>query len=42
MANDSRLLPQTFEGGQLTSMEIEGLTIDGGRLTQVNQRDSSN
>jgi hypothetical protein len=42
LANDSRLLPQTFEGGQLTSMEIEGLTIDSGRLTQVNQRDSSN
>ncbi|MNK45374.1 Porin-like protein NicP precursor [compost metagenome] len=42
LANDSRLLPQTFEGGQLTSLEIEGLTVDAGRLTQVNQRDSSN
>jgi hypothetical protein len=41
LANDSRLLPQTFEGGQLTSLEIEGLTVDAGRLTQVNQRDSS-
>ncbi len=41
-ANDSRLLPQTFEGGQLTSLEIEGMTVDAGRLTQVNQRDSSN
>jgi hypothetical protein len=42
LANDSRLLPQTFKGGQLTSLEVEGLTLDGGRLTQVNQRDSSN
>ncbi|MFJ7795663.1 OprD family porin [Pseudomonas sp. NPDC096950] len=41
LANDSRLLPQTFEGGQLTSLEVEGLTMDGGRLKQVNQRDSS-
>ncbi|MGJ7516796.1 OprD family porin [Pseudomonas baetica] len=41
LANDSRLLPQTFEGGQLTSLEIEGMTVDAGRLTQVNQRDSS-
>jgi hypothetical protein len=41
LANDSRLLPQTFKGGQLTSLELEGLTLDAGRLTQVNQRDSS-
>ncbi|MDO9416901.1 OprD family outer membrane porin, partial [Pararhizobium sp.] len=41
LANDSRLLPQTFQGGQLTSLEIEGLSVDAGRLTQVNQRDSS-
>ena len=41
LANDSRLLPQTFKGGQLTSLEIEGLSVDAGRLTQVNQRDSS-
>ncbi len=41
LANDSRLLPQTFEGGQLTSLEVEGLTVDAGRLSQVNQRDSS-
>ncbi|MBB3241989.1 hypothetical protein FHW68_003526 [Pseudomonas sp. Tn43] len=41
LANDSRLLPQTFKGGQLTSLELEGLTVDAGRLTQVNQRDSS-
>jgi len=41
LANDSRLLPQTFEGGQLTSLDIEGLTVDAGRLGQVNQRDST-
>lgn len=41
LANDSRLLPQTFGGGQLTSLEVEGLTVDGGRLKQVNQRDST-
>ncbi|MHC5351995.1 OprD family porin [Metapseudomonas furukawaii] len=41
LANDSRLLPQTFEGGQLNSQELDGLTFDAGRLTQVNQRDSS-
>ncbi|QEY62325.1 OprD family porin [Metapseudomonas lalkuanensis] len=39
--NDSRLLPQTFKGGQLNSMELDGLTFDAGQLKQVNQRDSS-
>lgn len=41
MPNDSRLLPQTFRGGQLSMREIEGLNLDAGRLSQVNQRDSS-
>ncbi|MNJ39182.1 Porin-like protein NicP precursor [compost metagenome] len=41
LANDSRLLPQTFESGQLTSLDIDALVVDVGRLTQVNQRDSS-
>ncbi|UVE16434.1 OprD family porin [Pseudomonas sp. LS44] len=40
-ANDSRLLPQTFSGGALNSLELDGLTFDGGRLKQYNQRDSS-
>lgn len=40
-ANDSRLLPQTFRGGQLNSLEVLGLTVDAGRLTKVNQRDST-
>ena len=42
LANDSRLLPQTFEGAHLNSNEFAGLTFDGGRLRQVSQRDSSN
>ncbi|MBO3276422.1 OprD family porin [Pseudomonas schmalbachii] len=40
VSNDSRTLPQTFAGGSLNSLEISGLTIDAGHLTQVNQRDS--
>ncbi len=41
LANDSRLLPQTFRGGQLNVQEIKDLTIDAGHLDRVNQRDSS-
>jgi hypothetical protein len=41
MSNDSRLLPQSFQGGQLNSMEIDGLIVDAGQLSRVNQRDSS-
>lgn len=41
LSNDSRLLPQSFQGGQLNSMEIDGLTFDGGQLSRVNQRDST-
>lgn len=39
--NDTRLLPSTFQGGMLTSQEVEGLTVDAGRLTRSNLRDSS-
>ncbi|MNZ65105.1 Porin-like protein NicP precursor [compost metagenome] len=39
--NDTRLLPQTFSGAWLNSLDIDNLTIDGGRLYQMNQRDSS-
>ncbi len=39
--NDGRLLPQSFRGGHLSSQEFDGLTLDAGRLTQVNQRNSS-
>ncbi|SFQ34453.1 outer membrane porin, OprD family [Geopseudomonas sagittaria] len=41
-ASDSRLLPQVFEGGLLTSKEIAGLTFTGGRLSQVIDRASTN
>jgi hypothetical protein len=41
LSNDSRLLPQNFQGGQLTSSEIAGLTFDAGQLNRVNQRDST-
>ena len=40
--NDTRLLPQTFQGGWLNSTDLAGLTFDAGRLTQVSQRDSTN
>ncbi|MEX5669522.1 OprD family outer membrane porin, partial [Pseudomonas neuropathica] len=39
--NDTRLLGSTFEGGLLTSQEISGLTVNAGRLTKANLRDSS-
>jgi hypothetical protein len=41
LSNDSRLLPQSFQGGWLSSQEISGLTFDAGQLSRVNQRDSS-
>jgi len=40
--NDTRLLGSTFQGGWLTSQELDGLTVNAGRLTQTNLRDSSN
>nr|CAE45117.1 putative porin [Pseudomonas sp. Y2] len=39
--NDTRLLASTFKGGLLTSQEVDGLTVNGGRLTKANLRDSS-
>ncbi|MEK1908087.1 MAG: OprD family porin [Pseudomonas sp.] len=41
-ASDSRLLPQVFEGGLLTSSELEGLSLLGGRLDKVIDRASTN
>ncbi|WP_285961060.1 OprD family porin [Pseudomonas tohonis] len=41
-ASDSRILPQVFEGGLLTSKEIEGLSFTGGRLREVKDRASTN
>ncbi|WP_312246621.1 OprD family porin [Stutzerimonas nitrititolerans] len=40
--SDSRLLPQTFQGAQLISKEVDGLTLDVGYLTEENNRNSSN
>ena len=39
--NDGRLLPQTFQGGMLTSREIAGLTLHGGQMRSLSQRNSS-
>lgn len=41
-ASDSRLLPQVFEGGLLTSAELQGLAFTGGRLDKVIDRASTN
>ncbi|WP_439887088.1 OprD family porin [Pseudomonas sp. MBLB4123] len=39
-SSDSRLTPQVFKGGHLVSQEIDGLTLDGGYLREVNHRNS--
>ena len=39
--NDGRILPQTFEGGLLTSKEVKDLTFTGARLDKVKDRDST-
>lgn len=41
VANDGRLLPQTFEGGQLSSGEFKDLTLIGGRIEHATGRGSS-
>lgn len=41
-SSDSRLLPQTFQGGQVISNEITGLTLDAGYLNRVSNRASTN
>ncbi len=40
--NDTRLHPQTFQGGLLEVNEIDGLALQFGQLRQVKQRDSTN
>ncbi|MDD2059411.1 OprD family porin [Pseudomonas sp. GD03860] len=42
VANDGRLLPQTFEGGTIQSKEIDNLTLNAGQLTHAMGRASSN
>lgn len=39
--NDGRLLPQTFQGGMITSKEIENLTLTAGQLESVTGRGST-
>lgn len=41
VANDGRLLPQTFQGGMVTSKEIGSLTLVGGKIEQATGRGSS-
>ena len=38
VANDSRLLPQTFEGGTITSKEIDNVTFNVGQLEHAEGR----
>lgn len=40
-ANTGRILPQTFEGGLLTSNEIEGFSFTAARFERMTDRDSS-
>jgi hypothetical protein len=40
-SGDSRLLPQTFTGGMLSSQEFDGFSLNGGQLRQVNFRNST-
>ena len=42
VANDSRLLPQTFEGGTLSSKDIDNLTLNAGQFEHATGRASSN
>ena len=39
--NDGRLLPQLFEGGQITSSEIDNLTLTAGQLEHTKTRSST-
>lgn len=39
--NDGRLLPQLFEGGQITSSEIDSLTLTAGQLEHAKGRSST-
>ncbi len=41
MANDGRVLPQTFEGLQITSKAIDRLLLTGGRITRAVGRGST-
>jgi hypothetical protein len=38
LPSDARLLPQTFRGGMLSSQEVDGLTVNLGRMTETSLR----
>ena len=40
-AGDTRLLPHTFQGMQLTSLDVSNLTLNAGQLERSNHRDST-
>jgi outer membrane porin, OprD family len=40
--NDGRLLPETFEGAQITSRDFDNITLTGGKVERVKSRTSSN
>lgn len=40
-SDDGRSLPQTFQGAQLTSNEIDGLTLYGGQFRQNSERNNA-
>ena len=40
-ADDGRSLPQTFQGGMVTSKELDGLTLYGGQFRQNSPRDDA-
>ena len=42
VTNDGRLLPQTFQGGQITTNDIKDLTLVGGQIEHAKGRNSSN
>ncbi|MBC3956710.1 MULTISPECIES: OprD family outer membrane porin [Pseudomonas] len=42
VSNDGRLLPQAFEGGIVTSKDLDNFTITGGQLNKSSGRASSN
>ncbi|MFL6875652.1 OprD family porin [Pseudomonas marginalis] len=42
VTNDGRLLPQTFQGGQITTNDIKDLTLVAGQIEKAKGRNSSN
>ncbi len=42
LANDGRLLPQTFQGAEFTSQDFGGLKLTAGKLEHYRNRNSSN